>query len=286
MEMGRADHAPATEWLAALCDAQSAEILHVNGYALAASPIEIPVVVAAHSCVLSWHEAVHRAPAGKAWARYARAVQCGLDAAATIVAPTAAMLAEVERLYDFRHERLVIPNGRSGERQHACAKEPFVLGVGRVWDEAKNLAALERVAPALEWPVIVAGAGGSLGHLGARDVAELFARASVFSSPARYEPFGLAALEAGLCGCALVLGDIASLREVWGDAALFVDPFDDLALESALRTLIDEAELRARLAAAARRRAVEYTPERMAQQYTALYTRLSAGLPDPAAAAH
>ncbi len=31
--------------------------------------------------------------------------------------------------------------------------------------------------------------------------------------PARYEPFGLSVLEAALSGCALVLGDIPSLRE-------------------------------------------------------------------------
>ena len=33
--------------------------------------------------------------------------------------------------------------------------------------------------------------------------------------PARYEPFGLSILEAALSGCALVLGDLPSLRELW-----------------------------------------------------------------------
>jgi glycogen(starch) synthase len=47
--------------------------------------------------------------------------------------------------------------------------------------------------------------------------------------PARYEPFGLSVLEAALSGCALVLGDIASLREVWGGAACYVRPGDSRA---------------------------------------------------------
>lgn len=38
-----------------------------------------------------------------------------------------------------------------------------------------------------------------------------------------YEPFGIAPLEAALCGCTVVANDIASLREVWGDDALYFD---------------------------------------------------------------
>ena len=47
-------------------------------------------------------------------------------------------------------------------------------------------------------------------------------RAAIYALPARYEPFGLSILEAALSGCALVIGDIPSLREIWADAALFV----------------------------------------------------------------
>ena len=57
-------------------------------------------------------------------------------------------------------------------------------------------------------------------------------RATIFALPARYEPFGLSALEAGLAGCALVLGDIP-MREVWHDAAMFVPPEQPAALENA-----------------------------------------------------
>jgi glycogen synthase len=146
-----------------------------------------------------------------------------------------------------------------------------VLGVGRAWDEAKNLGALRRVGPQLEWPVVVAG-----GDVGEAALRELFRRAAIFAEPARYEPFGLAALEAALAGCALVLGELASLREVWSDAAVFVDPFDDGSLTAALECLIQDEALRERMAAAARTRAGDYTPERMAVAYDRLYTRLAA----------
>ena len=77
--------------------------------------------------------------------------------------------------------------------------------------------------------------------------------------------FGLSALEAALSGCALVLGDIPSLREVWGDAALFVAPDDTDALAQALQGLIDRPAYRRELADRATKRAGLYTPRRMAR---------------------
>jgi glycosyltransferase involved in cell wall biosynthesis len=98
--------------------------------------------------------------------------------------------------------------------------------------------------------------------------------AAIFAHPALYEPFGLAPLEAGLAGCALVLGDLASLREVWGDAAEYVRPGDPPALGRTLQALIDDPHRRNRMAARARRRAREYTADRMAGAYQTHYARL------------
>jgi glycosyltransferase involved in cell wall biosynthesis len=190
------------------------------------------------------------------------------------------MLAALERHYAFDAERAVIPNGRRGFRSRS--KEPLVVGVGRAWDEAKNLAALERVAPSLPWPVLVLGEGSRVGRVSTRVIADAIGRASIFALPASYEPFGLSALEAALAGCALVLGDIPSLREVWQEAALFVEPGDEAALGGALAQLIGDERLRAACAQAARRRARRFTPERMADRYLALYRRVATGALEPA----
>ena len=269
------DVARAGEWLLELANDNDVDLVHLNGYVHAALPFAVPVVVVAHSCVLSWHEAVRRQPVDARWARYATSVSRGLRAAAVVVSPTAALLAELRRVYGVDGEAVVIPNGRSRAGLAPLPKEELVLGVGRVWDEAKNLGALERVEPELPWPVLVAGEGGSLGHADADTLRGLYGRAAIFAEPARYEPFGLAALEAGLCGCALVLGDIPSLREVWQEAAIYVDPFDDAALASALRRLIADDRMRAHLAGEARRCALGYSPERMAFAYHGLYRHLA-----------
>jgi len=148
-----------------------------------------------------------------------------------------------------------------------------------VWDEGKNIAALTRVAPRLDWPVYVAGESRgadlhgciALGRLSADAMADWDGRASIFALPALYEPFGLSPLEAALSGCALVLGDLPSLREVWGDAAIFVSPRSASDLESALQGLIHNPSLRTTMSERARERAREFTADRMAAGYLEVY---------------
>jgi glycogen(starch) synthase len=272
----------AGQWLLEIADDFQPDIVHLNGYVHAALPWKVPTVVVGHSCVLSWHRAVRGTDAGPQWRIYANAVRRGLRSASLLVAPTHAMLDELVRLYDPSCPRLVIPNGRSTSVR-ALAKESFVLAAGRMWDEAKNLPALGRVASRLEWPVAIAGPGAPLGILSRAALDDLLARASVFAAPARYEPFGLTPLEAALAGCALVLGDIPSLREVWDDGAWFVSPDDDEALEHALAALLSDDGRRRKLAERARRRAARYTPARMADGYLAAYERVGAADPVEAA---
>jgi glycosyltransferase involved in cell wall biosynthesis len=280
------DVARAGRWLLEIADEVEPDVVHLNGYAHAALPWSAPTLVVGHSCVLSWHEAVRARAAGPEWERYGIEVRNGLHAADLVAAPTRAMLDELVRLYRPRAEMFVIPNGRRASGI-VHPKEPFVLAAGRVWDEGKNLAALDRVVPSLDWPVLVAGDEPGphlqlrhvrpLGRLPRAALDERLARAAIFTAPALYEPFGLGPLEAALSGCALVLGDIPSLREVWGDAALFADPRDDDALAAALRLAISDAAVRRRLACAAADRARRYTPERMAEGYLDAYERLAAG---------
>jgi hypothetical protein len=116
-----------------------------------------------------------------------------------------------------------------------------------------------------------------LGRLPFSTLASWLSRASIYALPARYEPFGLSALEAGMPGCALVLGDLPSLREVWGKAALFVPPDDSEALKAAIENLIKDDAARKALAARARERALQYTTRRMARGYLRAYSDLLAG---------
>lgn len=277
----------AGHWLIGLERATGPDIVHLNGYAHGALAWRRPVVVVGHSCVRSWWEGVHGTVPPPRYAPYAAAVNAGLRGADRIVAPSAAMLRALRRHYGTGIDGTVIHNGREvSMRRGAARKAPMVLAAGRLWDEAKNLRVLADAAPRLSWPVIVAGAtrhphGGTttfrgVHHMGRLSSAALqgwMARAPIYASPARYEPFGLSVLEAALHGCALVLGDIDSLRELWDGAADFVPPDDARALARALDRLIGDPGYRRRMARAARVRAGTYTRERMADAYLDLYAQ-------------
>lgn len=274
----------AGDWLLGLEARFAPDLIHLNGYAHGSLPWNAPKVVVGHSCVLSWWEAVKREPAPETWDRYAEEVRAGLAAADLVIAPSAAMMAALCRHYGPLPRIKVVHNGRDVRQFRATAKENILFSAGRLWDEAKNLEALESVAPRLPWPVFVAGEnhhpdGGEarphhtrlLGRLSQRALAAWLGRASIYVLPARYEPFGLSVLEAALSGCALVLGDIPSLRELWRNRAVFVPPDDPEALEDAIVRLIQDPDRRNALAAGARSRAIERTTERMVEGYLEAY---------------
>jgi glycogen(starch) synthase len=277
----------AGDWLLQLESELAPDVIHLNQFCFGAVPFRAPVLVVAHSCVLSWWQAVRGTPAPAEWDRYRSAVRNGLAGASIVVAPTAAMLESIVRNY-IALEGCVIPNARSPGEYGPGTKQAVVFAAGRFWDSGKNIAALEAVAPRIAWPVRVAGGmtqpGGGicearnvewLGELDCAGIATELARASIYCLPARYEPFGLSILEAALAGCALVLGDIRSLREVWGRTALYVPPDDHDALAACLHRLIADPALRQSLGRIARARALTYTPARQANAYIAAYRRIT-----------
>jgi glycosyltransferase involved in cell wall biosynthesis len=282
-----ADIDAAGEWLLKLEREAQPDVIHLNQFAFGALPWRAPCLVLAHSCVCSWWRAVHGTDAPAAWNTYRHRVRAGVGAADLVIAPTRAMLAALELHHGPLASTAVIPNARDPRLFHPARKDELVLAVGRFWDEGKNVAALAAVAADLPWPVYLAGdtrhpdgrtvelgAARSLGPLTAPVLARWIRRAAIYALPARYEPFGLSVLEAALAGCALVLGDVPSLRELWEDAALFVPPDDTEMLRDTLRTLALRDDLRVALADAARRRAQEFSVERFTAAYLDAYVRL------------
>jgi glycogen synthase len=272
------DVAAAGEWLLRIEERERPDVVHLNGYAHGALPWRAPCVVVAHSDVCSWFRAVRGVEAPPEWDRYRDEVRAGLHAADAAVAISHAVAHDVAR--EFGASATVIHNGSPLPISHS-RKEHLVLGAGRLWDEAKNLAALDAAAAGLAWPVVVAGELGAAetrhahaaGRLSPGELGALRRRAAIFCAPARYEPFGLAILEAARDGCALVLRDIPSLRELWDGAALFADPDDP---RSALERLIADGAERERLAAAARRRSLDFPVP--ARAYGELYANVAAGV--------
>jgi glycosyltransferase involved in cell wall biosynthesis len=289
MEEPWEDVSTAGDWLLGLEERECPDVVHLNGYALAALSWHAPRVVVAHSCLLSWWRGVtgERPPAK--YERYRHAVASGLRAADAVVVPTRGMLHALRDNYRAPTRARVIPVGVSPACFGPAPKEPFVLAAGRLWDQAKNLTTLAAVAPRLHWPVYLAGSdepvGAArryeglhmLGWLEREALRGWMSRASIYALPVRYEPLGLTILEAALSGCALVLGDVPALREIWQDDAVFVPPDDESALLEAIHELVRDEAWRRGMARGARARAQSaFGSDRMGRACLDLYRELVA----------
>lgn len=279
-----------------IAEAFAPEVIHLNQFFYGAFAWGTPTLVVAHSDVVSWWEAVRReSPPDDTWfRRYREWVRAGLAGADLRAAPSAWMAGEAERIYGAGPVR-VVHNARSPQRFAAgnAAREPLVVAAGRLWDEAKGIGDLVAAAP------LLAGAGRTVvsgpahhpgdgadfatdapgvewaGVLSAGELRRLLGRARVYAATSRYEPFGLAPLEAALAGCALVVADIPTFRELWDGCALFYPPGDAAALATALRDVLRDGARADALARAAGERARKcFTPARMAAGYEALYEEL------------
>jgi glycosyltransferase involved in cell wall biosynthesis len=288
------DVAEAGEWLKGLAEVWQADVVHLNQLAYASARFAAPVLTAVHSDVLSWWTHIHGREAPPEWGTYARWVGDGVRAADAVVTPTSYQALLLWRHYGVRATR-VIHNGIEVPPEDADEgpKEPIVLSVGRLWDRGKGVDVLDEAAALLgpiRPPIHVLGETvaphGEVfsaehvtvhGRVERAEVDAWMRRARVYAAPSRYEPFGLAPLEAALQGCALVLSDIGTFRELWSGCAEFFPSGDAPALAEVIRTLADDADRCRALAAAARKRALRrYTAPRMAEEYLALYRQLAA----------
>ncbi|MGE5549324.1 MAG: glycosyltransferase family 4 protein [Bacteroidota bacterium] len=113
------------------------------------------------------------------------------------------------------------------------------------------------------------GAGDRVLFLGQQpDVRPFLALADAVVSPGPREAFGLATLEAMAMGRAVVAVDAGGVPEVIEDGrdGLLVPPGDGLALAAAVYRLAGDEELRRTLGEGARKRAMEFSEERMVER--------------------
>ncbi len=256
-----------SKWLLQLQADYRADLVHLNGYSHASLPWNVPSITVAHSCVFSWWRAVHGTVPGAEWGEYKARVTEGLYAASAIVAPTAAMAASLSREYGVPLERVkTITNFSSAETTALHQKEPLILSAGRLWDAAKNLEPLSRLAPQLYWKLRIAE--GKVPH---SEVLNEMSRAGIFAHPSLYEPFGLSVLEAARSHCCLVLSDIPSLRELWDRAAVFIDPRDERGWVECLNALAKDEDRRGELGRLAFARSRRYDAASSLREYCMLY---------------
>jgi glycosyltransferase involved in cell wall biosynthesis len=112
------------------------------------------------------------------------------------------------------------------------------------------------------------------GYVAAEDVPTFYNAAEVFVYPSLYEGFGLQLMEAMACGVPVITSRGSSLDEVAGDAAVLVDPLDELSIAEALKKVLNDSELREKLGEAGLRRSRLFTFENAARRTFDVYERV------------
>jgi glycosyltransferase involved in cell wall biosynthesis len=265
-----------------------ADLIHLNSPALAGiGGFAAPVLGACHSCLATWWEAVREGPMPLDFRWRTRALWRGMVACNALVAPTHAFAEATARAYELPVP-FVVRNGRAAPEAAPTARERLVFTSGRLWDDGKDVATLDEAAAQIQVPLYAAGPlqgpngeqrtldhARPLGRLPADEVSAWLARAPIFASAALYEPFGLGVLEAAQAGCALVLSDIPTFRELWDEAAVFVEPRDAQGFADALERLLADPAETARLGAQAQARAGRYTVKAMAAAMLEVYRHVA-----------
>jgi glycosyltransferase involved in cell wall biosynthesis len=276
-----------TRKLAILRQEWKADVLHLNLPSQAAGlPSDIPVVVASHSCVPTWWQAVRGTDLPPEWVWLRQRNQDGFQRANLIVVPTESHGAALRGIYD-QLPPLRIAHNATAVAPGDTPKEPLILSVGRWWDAGKNGWVLD--AASSPWPIVLAGPvkgpdgqratfrnSQTVGALPHEDVLALMRRAAIFAAPSRYEPFGLAVVEAAINGTALVLADIPTFRELWDGAALFVPPNDIRGWSNAFAELATNVNFRHQLSKDAAARGRQFSLPRQAARFYEAYSSLMA----------
>jgi glycosyltransferase involved in cell wall biosynthesis len=262
---------------------QGADIVHANQFAAALAEVDVPVVLTLHSDVLSWRRwTLGDSSVPAEWRAYAELVRSAIRRADAVVAVSRFLADQMTDLYGLDRPIEVMHNGWPAPSPATSHRDRLTVVAGRIWDAAKNVALVADAARGCQsGEVYLAGEsehpdGGrasvpeplqAIGFLPRTELDSLLDRAKVYISAARYDPFGVLPLQAALHGCQLLLSDIPSYREVWGDTVTYFRSNDAADLRERWLKLLDAPST-----TAAQTYAREWlSMERMVESYRALY---------------
>ena len=235
----------------------------------------------------------------------------GLEACDAIVAVSQEMKRDILKCYPVPASRVtVIHNGVDPQKYHpgdggdALAKfgirKPFIFFVGRLSRQKGIFDLLDAMEYVPAGTTLVLATGkpdtpeieeelrrvlATEEHvvwiremLEDPDLVGLYNEAAVFACPSIYEPFGIINLEAMACETPVVASRVGGIKEVVvdGETGLLVPPGDSVRLGRALRRLIEDPKLGARMGRKGRRRVLQhFTWDRIAEKTLRLYRSLT-----------
>ena len=299
MQEGEQDFHAAQEYLCEVVRDTRPDLLHLNQLSFGALPVSTPRIVVAHGDVITWWLSVHgREPADSAWLDwYRETIIRGIRRSDAVVTNSYWMEQMLRLAYNDNLECHVVQPGRNPIYFNPfVSKEETVLAIGRLWDSGKQVGLLTQHSHRI--PVCIVGADHpvpvpavpiradvrvstdklEISVKGAQTESQLrmlYSRSTIFAATSRYEPTGLASIEAAFSRCAIAANDTPIYRELWGDAALYFEQNNADSLAELLEQLGQDRELARLYGTRAYNRARErFTARRMVDDYLRLYRQL------------
>lgn len=220
-----------------------------------------------------------------------------------IIAVSAFTASQVHDLLGVENDRITVTHHGVRFREFpARSREQLVLCVGAL-QKRKNTTRLVRAFRALPagWKLVLAGSEGyesaevvraieesprrrdivRTGWISDVELADYYARASIFAFPSLDEGFGIPVLEAMMAGVPVLTANRSALPEVAGEAALLVDPMREDEIAGGLERLANDRSLRAKLVASGYERVKQFRWDQTVRQTVAVYKKLL-GVPQDA----
>ncbi len=234
--------------------------------------------------------------------------------AAAVITVSHAARADIIEAFGLPPERVIVtheaakpvfyqpidPRSAAATRARLGLHGPYLLGIGSA-DPRKNLETLLRAYAllpaeqrahyqlAIVWThehladtiahlaheLAIAGQTVFLKRVSDSELAALYAGASLFAFPSRYEGFGLPLLEAMACATPVVAANNSSIPEIVGDAALLFDADNYHELATTMLRVLSEKQLAQTLRAAGQRRASMFSWKRCALETLAVYKQIN-----------
>lgn len=290
------------------------DVLHVqcvgpNGlYALALHHrTRIPLLVSSHGETFMDDHAVFESSALLRWG-----LRRSLSDASAVTGCSSVVIAHLRDDYGLRGG-VVVPNGIDLDESPCSVTRPLpdwwplrgpvILALGRV-EHIKGFDLLVRSFAKADLPpdthLVIGGDGGALasvkqltadlgvadhvrfpGRLGRDHIAQSMSAASVVVVPSRMEAFGIVALEAWRAGTPLIMTNRGGARDFVTDHVdgVLVDPEQTDELAGALRLVLRDESVSARLGDAGARRVEAFTWRRVAEDYERIFMSLNSETP-------